>query len=95
VFRLVDGGEAQSDILGLHDEVVEGGHPMLERVMVDGERVAGREPLTALRDRCRARVGSLPPHLRALEPEGPPYEVHISPALDALVHELHAHLGAP
>jgi hypothetical protein len=33
--------------------------------------------------------------LRALDPEGPPYDVRISPGLDALVHRLHERLGAP
>jgi nicotinate phosphoribosyltransferase len=94
VYRLADAGEARADVLGLHDEVVEGGRAVLERVMVDGKRVAEREPLDALRDRCRRAVASLPPGLRALEPEGPPYDVRISPGLDALVHELHAQLGA-
>jgi nicotinate phosphoribosyltransferase len=95
VFRLVEGSHAQADVLGLYDEVVEGGRPVLERVMVDGKRIADQEPLTALRDRCRDAVASLPPRVRALEPNGPPYDVRISPALDALVHELHAKLGAP
>jgi hypothetical protein len=48
-----------------------------------------------LRDRCRESVGALPDRLRALEPEGEPYEVQISPGLDALVHRLHELLGAP
>jgi hypothetical protein len=33
--------------------------------------------------------------LRALAPEGPPFDVQISPELDALVHWLHEQLGAP
>ncbi len=95
VFRLGDGGEVAADVLGLHDEVVEGGRPLLERVMVDGKRVVDREPLIALRDRCRAAVASLPARLRALDPEGPPYDVRTSPELDALVRALHEQHGAP
>jgi len=95
VFRLADGGEIQADVLGLDDEVVEGGRPLLQQVMVDGKRVVDREPLTALRDRCRATVASLPARLRALDPDGPAYDVRTSPGLDALVRALHEQHGAP
>jgi nicotinate phosphoribosyltransferase len=95
VFRREDGSAAPSDVLALLDEPVANARPVLQPVMRDGKRVGDREALSALRDRCRASVASLPARLRALEPEGPPYEVRISPGLDALVHRLHEQLGAP
>jgi nicotinate phosphoribosyltransferase len=95
VFRREDGSAAPSDVLALLDEPVANARPVLQPVMRDGKRVGDREALNALRDRCRASVASLPARLRALEPEGPPYEVRISPGLDALVHRLHEQLGAP
>jgi nicotinate phosphoribosyltransferase len=95
VFRREDGSAAPSDVLALLDEPVANARPVLQPVMRDGKRVGHREALSALRDRCRASVASLPARLRALEPEGPPYEVRISPGLDALVHRLHEQLGAP
>jgi nicotinate phosphoribosyltransferase len=95
VFRLTDIGEVQADVLGLDGEVVEGGRPLLQQVMIDGKRVVNREALTVLRDRCRAAVASLPARLRALEPEDPPYDVRISPKLDALVRALHEQHGVP
>ncbi len=95
VFRLTDIGEVQADVLGLDGEVVEGGRPLLQQVMIDGKRVVDRETVTVLRDRCRAAVASLPARLRALEPEDPPYDVRISPKLDALVRALHEQHGVP
>jgi nicotinate phosphoribosyltransferase len=93
--RTDDNGALGCDVLALQDETVDDARPVLRSVMRGGRRTGEREPLDVLRDRCRASVGSLPDRLRALEPEGPPYEVQISPGLDALVHRLHEQLGAP
>jgi nicotinate phosphoribosyltransferase len=96
IFRRADDtGTLSCDVLALQDEAVTGARPVLRPVMRDGRRTGEREPLEVLRDRCRESVGALPDRLRALEPEGEPYEVQISPGLDALVHRLHELLGAP
>jgi nicotinate phosphoribosyltransferase len=96
VFRQAgDGGEVRGDVLALEDEQIGAARPMLRPVMRDGRRLAAAEPLTALRDRCRASVAALPAGLRALEPEPPPYEVRTSAGLDALVRRVHEDLGAP
>ena len=93
--RAADTGTLECDVLALQDESVGDARPVLRPVMRDGTRIGEREPLDALRERCRDSVAALPDRLRALEPEGPPYEVQISPGLDALVHRLHEQLGAP
>ena len=96
VFRQAgDGGEVRGDVLALEDEQIGDARRMLRPVMRDGRRLAVAEPLTALRDRCRASVAALPAGLRALEPEPPPYEVRTSAGLDALVRRVHEDLGAP
>jgi nicotinate phosphoribosyltransferase len=96
VFRLAgDGGELRGDVLGVEGETVAGARPVLQPVMRDGKRLEAPAPLAALRDRCHASVAALPPRLQAIEPDGPPYEVRISPGLDALVHEAHERLGVP
>ena len=82
-------------MLALEDETVATGRPVLRPVMRDGNRTGAPEPLDTLRERRRDSVVALPARLRALEPEGPPYDVQISPGLDALVHRLHEQLGAP
>ncbi|MGH9112039.1 MAG: nicotinate phosphoribosyltransferase, partial [Acidimicrobiales bacterium] len=56
------------DVLGLHDEDVPAGRPLLARVMDGGRRLGSPEPLDAIRQRCVAALGALPPGLRALEP---------------------------
>jgi nicotinate phosphoribosyltransferase len=96
IFRRTDDtGRLSCDVLALQDETVTNGRPVLQPVMRDGRRTGERESLDVLRDRCRDSVRSLPERLRALEPQGEPYEVQISPGLDALVHRLHEQLGAP
>jgi nicotinate phosphoribosyltransferase len=89
VHRVFDDGQVAHDVIELEgEEPPSSSRPVLERVMLDGGRVAPVESLDALRDRCRTALGALPLRLRALEPEGPPYEVRLGPALDALVHKL-------
>jgi nicotinate phosphoribosyltransferase len=96
VFRRTDDdGMLHSDVLALQDETVSDARALLTPVMRSGERVGDREPLDALRDRCRDAVGALPARLRALEPEGAPYEVQLSPGLDDLVRRLHERLEQP
>jgi nicotinate phosphoribosyltransferase len=93
--RTAGNGVLECDVLALEDETVANARPVLQLVMRDGTRIGDREPLDTLRERRRDSVAALPARLRALEPEGPPYDVHISPGLDALVQRLHKQLGAP
>jgi nicotinate phosphoribosyltransferase len=60
------------------------GTPLLEPVLRAGKRVAGVEPLAAIRRRASDELARLPARLRALEPAAPPYRVDISPALREL-----------
>jgi nicotinate phosphoribosyltransferase len=95
VFRRAEGGVLHSDVLALEDESIPDARSVLQPVMRDGKRLGDREPLDALRDRCRQSVGALPARLRALEPHPPPYDVRTSPGLDAVVRQTHEHLGFP
>lgn len=84
-----DGGRILHDVLDLEDaEPPPGSRAVLEPVMRDGRRIAPPDPIDTLRERCRAALDTLPPRLRALEPTGPPYEVRVGPALDALARKL-------
>src|SRR3989440_355084 len=95
IFRRIDDtGALGGDVLALQDESVTNARPVLRPVMRDGRRTGEREPLDVPRDRRSDAVAALPERLRALEPEGPAYEVQISPGLDALVHRLHEQLAA-
>ena len=85
------------DVVGLHDEVVDGARPLLVKVMADGQRLpAGREPLATARERCRARLATLPEALRSLAPTGgeTPWPVELSDGLRAMAAEVRAHLVA-
>jgi nicotinate phosphoribosyltransferase len=82
VWRLDD-----RDVVGLHDESVAGGRPLLVEVMRGGRRTGPAEALDTIRDRCLDAVAGLPPALRSLEPAGgdePGWPVEVAPGLHAL-----------
>jgi nicotinate phosphoribosyltransferase len=73
------------DVLGLHDENVAGGRPLLVRAMAGGRRVEPPEPIVTTRERCLAALAGLPPQLRALEPaDDPLWPVEVSDVLGSL-----------
>jgi nicotinate phosphoribosyltransferase len=82
------------DVLGLHDDEVPGGRPLLAQVMDGGRRLGPPEPLDTIRERCVATLAALPPHLRALEPaSGPQWPVDVSDGLQALADKVRDQLG--
>jgi nicotinate phosphoribosyltransferase len=84
VWRLAD-----RDVLGLHDEHVAGGRPLLGRAMAAGRRVEPPEALSATRERCLAALAGLPAELRSLEPaDDPVWPVEVSPGLGALADKV-------
>ncbi len=90
LYRGGEGGRYQHDVLALDDEPDIDGRAVLECVMVDGSRTRPPQPLAAARQRCAAALGALPDHLRGLDAGEHPYEVRLSPALDALTRRLRA-----
>jgi nicotinate phosphoribosyltransferase len=71
------------DVIGRHDEAVEG-EPLLRPVMRDGVRLAaGRVGLEEARAQARGELERLPEALRSLASAAVPYRVEISPALQA------------
>ena len=84
VFRFPASGTPDHDLMALEHEDIAGGRPLLERVMVAGQRVGEPEPLESIRDRCRARIDDLPEELRSLEERGE-YDVRMSAGLQELV----------
>jgi nicotinate phosphoribosyltransferase len=80
---------AERDVLGLHDEDVPGGRPLLARAMAAGRRVEPPEPLDAVRNRCMATLAALPPEVRSLEPaDDPVWPVEVSDGLQALADKV-------
>ena len=82
-YRVMSGSEASHDVLGLHQEPVEG-VPLMVQVMGGGRRLpAGRAGLEPIAQRTREQLATLPARLLALEPADPPYRVTVSPGLQA------------
>lgn len=92
------------DVVGLHNEDLPGGRPLLQQVMAEGRRSGDGSAwsLEAARNRCRAALGSLPPTLRSLEPialardgDGEPerWRVDQSGGLQTLTEELRADIA--
>jgi nicotinate phosphoribosyltransferase len=84
VWRLDD-----RDVMGLHDEDVPGGRPLLVPAMAGGHRVAPPETIDAVRERCMASLAWLPPQLRSLAPTtAAQWPVELSDGLRTLVDKL-------
>jgi nicotinate phosphoribosyltransferase len=88
VFRRFQGGQVQSDRLGLATEDAQDESPLLQLVMQQGNRVEASEGLEAIAQRTAVSVASLPDTIRhihrpvALEPK-------ISDSLQTLTHQTH------
>ncbi|GAB4324451.1 MAG: nicotinate phosphoribosyltransferase [Dehalococcoidia bacterium] len=83
VHRVESGGACQYDILSLEEEAVREGRPVMETVMVDGKCTRPPEPLDAIRERCRRACANLPASLQSLRAAPEPYQVRLSPGLEA------------
>jgi nicotinate phosphoribosyltransferase len=79
--------QADRDVIGLHDEELEGS-PLLVKMLSAGTRTkAGTDSLQAARARARAGIGQLRPDLRHLEPARTPYLVEVSAKLRSLTEQ--------
>lgn len=83
VHRVTSGGVCAYDVLALEDEEIGEGRAVMETVMVDGRRTRPPEPLDAIRERCREALASLPSRLQSLYAAPDPYQVRLSPGLEA------------
>ncbi len=90
VFRRYAGRCAKADTIGLADEALDGS-PQLELVMKRGARRAN-VTLSEARARAAAALGTLPPHLREIDPAlaKPAYPVDQSPKLRELAERVRA-----
>src|SRR6202167_3561535 len=60
-------GEFQADKVVLESELGNGGETLLVEVMRQGQRVAPKEPISELRERCLAGIARLPKRYRQLQ----------------------------
>jgi nicotinate phosphoribosyltransferase len=69
VWRILEGATPVRDLIAPADEPgPPGARPLLELQMRDGRRTGDAPTLAQIRERCRAAVAGLPPHLRELGP---------------------------
>ncbi|MFM2430340.1 MAG: hypothetical protein RLZZ511_1553 [Cyanobacteriota bacterium] len=98
VFRHLDQGILQADVLGLSTEAVPAGAvPLLQCVMQNGHRTQPTQSLATIADRTARSVASLPAACRSLSATTP-LSVTLSPALQNLTQQTqrntHAHTPA-
>jgi len=78
-----DDGTAVGDVIARADESLDG-RPLLRKVMERGRHLEARdEDLDRLRDRTREELDRLPDRIRGIDEADPPYEVEVSPELEA------------
>jgi hypothetical protein len=75
-------------VIALDHEAIEG-RGLLVKVMEAGRRLpAGQADLPAIREHARQEAARLPAAVRALRPADPPYDVRLSPGLEAELDRL-------
>jgi nicotinate phosphoribosyltransferase len=80
-------GEFASDQIAIENEPPVGGEPLLIQVMRDGRRLAPKEPLSALRERCLAGLARLPKRYLQLN-RSAVYPVRYSQRLKAMLEQV-------
>jgi nicotinate phosphoribosyltransferase len=80
-------GEFESDKIALEGEPPNGGAPLLIEVMKGGHRVAPRESIAALRERCVAGLARLPQRYRQIT-RAATYPVHYSKRLESMLEKV-------
>ena len=84
VFREVDeSGIYRQDYIGLRDETVEGGVPLMESIMRDGKILGTLPSLQAIRDRFNDGFNGLPEKYKALD-ASESFPVKLTPGLEKL-----------
>ena len=94
VFRRHDGdGVMAGDIIGLDGEQVAGGEPLLDTVMVDGERTGPRASIADARQRVALGLDALPEQYKSLRSPAR-YTVSLSAGLERLERQIRDTLEA-
>jgi len=88
VFRFRDSaGQFSQDIIGLRDESIPGGTPLLTQVMAGGRRTGPDPAIAEIRDRFADDFRGLDDRFKELD-EPPHYPVAISPGLERLAAQV-------
>jgi nicotinate phosphoribosyltransferase len=93
VFRLHDvGGHFARDVIGLQEESIAGGTPLLAPVMAEGRRTGAEPALEEVRERFLEDFGRLDERFKALR-NPPLYPVEVSARLERLTGQVREELG--
>ena len=88
VFRYAKrNGEFAGDKIALENEPANGGEPLLVEMMRAGKRVAAREPISVMRDRCIAGLSLLPRRCHQMS-RSAAYPVRYSKRLKAMLEKV-------
>jgi len=89
VFRREDAFHRyRQDVIGLRDESVQDGTPLMEQVMSNGLMTRPNPPLRTIREGFARNFSSLPERYKAIDRQVPPYPVTLSPRLRELQEKL-------
>lgn len=86
VFRVIENGKMQKDIIGLEGEKVKG-EKLLIPIIKKGKLVYKLPKVSEIKDYVASQVKQLPDRLKKLETQEPPYKVAISQGLKQLSRE--------
>ena len=88
VFRIKDSeGQFSRDVIGLQDDEIPDGVPLLTQVMADGRPTGPAPPLREIRELFRHEFASLSDSFKELE-DPPHYPVDVSPRLRELTAQV-------
>ena len=93
VHRFTSQGRFDHDLIALEEEPIDGGDPLLQPAMKDGERIGDLEPLSEIRARCSASLAALPTAMQQLTDPATPYPVEVSAPLQELAREARDQVG--
>ncbi len=92
VFRFSDSaGRLHGDVIGLEDEALDGGEPLLTEVMAGGRRAGHSPDLADIRETFRREFGKFPAEYKELK-DPPTYPVSVSEALADLTAQVEARM---
>jgi len=85
VFRFkTAGGKLKKDIIGLREDCLKGGEPLLEEVMREGKAMASLPSLKQIQKRFLDEFSQLDEKYKSLDKSAPEYPVNLSPGLKSL-----------
>jgi len=93
VFRFTEVGYLHHDVIALREEMIDGGEPLLKRVMADGHIVVALPSLREIRERFHEEFSHLDENYKAIQ-DPDIYPVHLSSGLQVLKENLEQELEA-